>query len=88
MLTQLAGFAAGGVLGMAYGDTMGAIPLTDKNAAPQTSGAAAPKTTANGTVATTDDGARTIMYIGTGFVIFSVLFLAFGQKFLKDARVA
>lgn len=90
MVGEFLASAVGGVaVGTAVGDMLGAVPVRDASVTvPATTGDATPRQTASGKIVTGGPTPKQSLWLSAAIVLGAMVVLVFGDRILKDARIA
>lgn len=76
-------------MGNPVGDMLGAIPVRESSpTVPATTGEATPRRTASGQIVTGGPTPKQSLWLSTAIVLGAMVILVFGDRILKDARIA
>lgn len=79
----------GVTVGSAVGDMLGAIPIRESSpTVPATTGDARPRQTASGKVVSGGPTPKESLWFSAAIVVAAMVVLVFGDRILKDARIA
>ncbi|QWY84668.1 membrane protein [Microbacterium phage Badulia] len=85
----IASTVMGVTVGSAVGDILGAVPMRESSpTVPATTGDARPRQTASGKVVSGGPSPKESLWLSAAIVLGAMLVLVFGDRVLKEARIA